>query len=162
PRRGRRPPGLTPTRGAAIAPICGVVPRHRRGMILGVTGSNPGDADLDIEEVLAGELAVLTADVRADPAALARLLHNDFVEFGMSGRISDRAGTVAALAGGTSQPVQACDMRAVRVGPDAVLVTYRARRPDRVTLRSSLWVRLPAGWRLLFHQGTLQPCPPRG
>ena len=40
-------------------------------MILGVTGSNLGEADLDIEEVLAGELALLTPDVRADPAAVA-------------------------------------------------------------------------------------------
>lgn len=126
-------------------------------MIRVVTAEAPRQADLDVDEVVAGELALLTPEVRRDPAAVGRLLHDDFVEFGASGRIWDRAATIAALAAGTSQPVEACDLRAVRVGPEAVLVTYRARRPDRVTLRSSLWVRVPPGWRLLFHQGTLQP-----
>ena len=122
-----------------------------------MTRQDPNLTDLDIDEVLAGELALLAPDVRADPDAVGRLLDHDFAEFGASGRIWDRSGIVAALAHVPSPRVEVFDMRAVRVGPDAVLLTYRAQRPDRVTLRSSLWVRRPAGWRLLFHQGTAQP-----
>ncbi|MEW6472380.1 MAG: hypothetical protein AB1679_08915 [Actinomycetota bacterium] len=55
---------------------------------------------------------------------------------------------------------QAEDVQAIGLGDDVILLTYRARRPDRVSLRSSLWVRGAEGWKLLFHQGTL--CPGSG
>jgi ribonuclease HI len=42
-----------------------------------------------------------------------------------------------------------------RIGPDAILLTYRSTRAGRDALRSSTWIRDDAGtWLLLFHQGT--------
>jgi ribonuclease HI len=44
----------------------------------------------------------------------------------------------------------------VRLGPDAILVTFRSDDQGRRALRSSVWVRdRETGWVLRFHQGTL-------
>jgi ribonuclease HI len=53
-------------------------------------------------------------------------------------------------------PIAASDLRVTRLGPDAILVTFRSDDRGRRALRSSVWVRDPvAGWLLRFHQGTL-------
>jgi hypothetical protein len=46
-------------------------------------------------------------------------------------------------------------MVAVKLSPTVVLLTYRARRPSRVALRSSIWTWSDdTGWLMRFHQGT--------
>jgi ribonuclease HI len=106
--------------------------------------------------VVDGELALLDPDVRGDVAAALRWLHEDFREFGASGTVWDRY-TIAAVFGPGTERVRAEAMRPVRLGPDAVLLTYAARGSQRVSLRTSVWVRTPDGWRLLHHQGTPVP-----
>jgi len=120
--------------------------------------SEADPSDEAVAEVMAKELALLAPAVRSDRAAVASLLHEAFREFGASGRTWDRSRIVDTLAtepGDTA--AEAEEMRAVRLGEDVILLTYRARRPDRVSLRSSLWVHGAVGWQLFFHQGT--PCP---
>ena len=119
------------------------------GMIMGM--------DDDAVEVVGKELSLLRTGVRSSPDAVLGLLHEEFREFGASGRVWDREQIAAALAEGPGPGAEAEDMRPVRLGDDAVLLTYVARRPDRVTLRSSVWVRGTEGWRLFFHQGTVCP-----
>ena len=115
---------------------------------------DPVVTDEELQGVIEKELALLRPATRSNPEAVLGLLHEGFLEFGASGRVWDRAGIVAALAAGPGPGAVAEDMRALRLGTDVVLLTYVARRPDRVSLRSSLWVRDDAGWRLVFHQGT--------
>jgi ribonuclease HI len=111
--------------------------------------------DADERQVIERELALLDPAVRADATRMRTLLHPDFVEFGSSGRVWNRTST-GALTSGTDQPIAASDLRATRLGPDAVLLTYRSDASGRRALRSSVWVRDPvAGWLLRFHQGTL-------
>jgi hypothetical protein len=108
-----------------------------------------------VREVVEKELALLRPAVRADPQAVVGLLHEEFREFGASGRMWNQAQIAASLAAETGDvAAEAEDLQAVRLADGVVLLTYRARRPDRVSLRSSLWVSGPAGWQLLFHQGT--------
>lgn len=126
-------------------------------MIGGVVDSNPSEIGEDVEAVIGNELSLLQPAVRSNPDAVLALLHEDFREFGASGRTWDRAEIAAALAEAPGGGAEAQDMQAVRLAGDVVLVTYIARRPDRASLRTSLWVRDAAGWRLLFHQGTLCP-----
>jgi len=115
--------------------------------------------DRDVAVVIEHELALLRPGVRSSRAAVVELLHEDFREFGASGRMWGRDDIVAALADSPGPGAEAEDLRAVRLGPDVILLTYVARRPDRVTLRSSLWRRDTADgrWRALFHQGTVCP-----
>jgi hypothetical protein len=116
-------------------------------------------------ENLEEELRVLEERL-AMPAAsessesLAALFAPEFREFGSDGRVyADVPALLATLVPGDASPVMLEDFRAVPVGADTMLVTYRAKslpglgwKPS--TLRSSLWVMRTDGWQLVFHQGT--------
>jgi len=111
------------------------------------------DVDVDVATVVQCELALLLPEVRRDPERMRALLHPDFVEYGSSGRVWDR-GSIGSVSADAEQ-ITAADFVARRIGPDAVLLTYRSTRAGRDALRSSTWIRDDAGtWLLLFHQGT--------
>ena len=44
-----------------------------------------------------------------------------------------------------------------RLGPDTILLLWRASTAERSTLRSTLWWRTGGRWRAGFHQGTDEP-----
>ncbi len=117
-----------------------------------VSGSDP-----DVDEVVAKELALLRPDIRADATEVAGLLHDDFREFGASGRVWDRQSVAKALAAEPGDGGEAHDLDAVRLADNVVLLTYATGPPARTALRSSLWVRDGGTWRILFHQGTPSP-----
>ncbi|ASU77190.1 DUF4440 domain-containing protein [Actinopolyspora erythraea] len=117
------------------------------------------DPGTDFEAVVAHELELLDPGVRGDPEAVRALLSEQFTEFGASGRAWDRDTITTAIGSEPSEPITAAALRPVRLGADAVLLTYTAHRGGARTLRSSVWVREDDGWRLLHHQGT--PCPGR-
>ena len=92
---------------------------------------------------------------RRDPAAVARLLAEDFREFGASGRTYDKQTILELLAGEPeSNPITTTDYHLTLISSDAALLTYRATRAALTTLRSSLWVQRGNRWQMLFHQGT--------
>ena len=109
----------------------------------------------DEHEVIRLERVLLDPVVRADAERTRALLHPDFVEFGASGRQWDRS-SISAVTSGIEEPISAAEFRAARLGPDAILLTYRSDASGRRALRSSIWVRVAAGeWLLRFHQGTV-------
>jgi len=119
-----------------------------------VSGTSP---DPDLAQVVAFELQLLDPAVRRSPEAAGALLDPEFREFGAFGRVWDRTTVLEAMAAEDAPPAEATDVAASRVTPDAILVTYTARRGGRTTLRSSLWRRQDGGpWRVYFHQGTVQ------
>ena len=94
--------------------------------------------------------------VRRSRDEVAALLDPEFREFGSSGREWDRKAIIELLAGDEAPPPVAEAFTTTRLAPDVVLLTYRTRRPGRVTLRSSTWRRDADGrWRLIFHQATI-------
>ena len=110
----------------------------------------------------AAEIAVLDAQRTVDVDAIAALLADDFEEIGSGGKHYDRAGVLHALA--SAAPLQAAavqDFSLRRLAPDLALTRFRTvlQRGEHTShsMRSSLWRREPAGWRIVFHQGT--PCP---
>ena len=129
----------------------------------------PADVlDPDSVEVLRGELALLRRAVRAHPDAVLALLHADFTEVGASGRVWDRAGVAEALAAEPPDPaagdelvVRVADLTCTRLSPGVVRVTYTAHAADRITRRSSVWVREGDGpWLMRSHRGTVVPPQP--
>lgn len=107
-------------------------------------------------------------EVRRSPDAVRALLADEFIEFGSSGRVYNKASIVEALAGeSTTEAALVPEVHyfAVQfIALDAVLVTYRSsRRSDatagRITLRSSIWELIDGRWQMLFHQGTVVPSP---
>lgn len=113
--------------------------------------------DKDFDAVIASELKLLDPDVRSNIAAVRALLHQDFREFGASGAVWDRESIVQATSGDTAERIIAEGIRPLRLGPDAIMLTYTARRAHTASLRTSVWVREEGSWRLLHHQGTRLP-----
>jgi hypothetical protein len=115
------------------------------------------------------EECLLRPEVRRDSVACARLLTDDFCEFGSSGTIFTKSQILQALekeALETEPPTHFLidDFRVRILAPDAAFVTYRATRRSETerppsassseSLRSSLWVLRDSRWQILFHQGT--------
>lgn len=107
----------------------------------------------ELAAVVERERLLLEPAVRADRSRVTQLLHPDFVEFGASGRVWDRASIIESLAADPAVSGAATDLVPVRLAENVVLLTYRLNSSG--TLRSSVWVRESgAGWQCRFHQGT--------
>jgi hypothetical protein len=98
--------------------------------------------------------------------AVSVRLADDFLEFGSSGGVYDKAVIIDALALEASDSVplpEVIDFTVKVIAADAVLVLYRSVRysdgatPDKTTLRSSIWKLSDGRWRMFFHQGTIVP-----
>jgi len=86
---------------------------------------------------------------------LEELLDEDFQEIGSSGVVHDRQSVVTALVAEQSAGWWITNFQAKPLSDDVVLVTYVAmRRGGGSSLRSSIWKRTGARWRMTFHQGT--------
>lgn len=89
-----------------------------------------------------------------------RRMDPGYWEIGASGRRYSRAFILESLAG--KPPVFAGDLgweskdHALQpLGADTFLLTYTLHQQERVTRRATIWQSTPAGWRILYHQGTV-------
>lgn len=124
----------------------------------------------DIErELRALEEQLLDPEVRRSTERVSALLAEDFVEFSSAGVVYDRARILEVLQDEAmlEDPVSRSivHFEIVGLGTDVVLTRYRLvrrRSPGESTsqsLRSSVWRRTGAGWRMIFHQGTFVSSP---
>lgn len=113
-----------------------------------------------LEQLAACEERVWDALVRGDRAADAAALDEDFLGVyatGFAGR-DEHAGQLAA--GPTVESYTLSDLRLLHLGPDHVLLAYRATygRPGRsasdAMYVSSVWRRREGGWVNVFSQDT--------
>ncbi|MCC5947262.1 MAG: nuclear transport factor 2 family protein [Nitriliruptoraceae bacterium] len=114
-------------------------------------------ADQRVVEVIRLERELLRPEVRRQPDRVKELLHPDFEEFGASGVVwtaQTIAEHLASHEDRAGDPVVLEQPNATSLGPDAILLTYRATSGRHRSLRSSVWVRQDGTWRMLFHQGT--------
>jgi hypothetical protein len=105
------------------------------------------------------EEELLKPEVRKSVDRLSRLLADEFVEFGSSGRIFDKRQIIEALQKEPSdakKQISLVDFTVRRLAPDVMLVTYRATLPDMPVsrIRSSIWKLIEGRWQMIFHQGT--------
>jgi hypothetical protein len=110
------------------------------------------DLDRHLNEL---ELRIMRPAARSSRQELEELIVEDFVEFGSSGAVYDRATVVSALV--LEQPVAwaISDFKVKLLSPDVALVTYVATMAGRgSSLRCSIWKRSDGRWRMAFHQGT--------
>jgi hypothetical protein len=121
------------------------------------------DGALD-ELLLQLEQQLMDPVFRKDRGRVSALLAEEFREFGASGRVWSREAILDLLASEMPRPASAVEDFAIQhIGPEAVLVTYRAvcaqgeSGVPHASLRSSLWIRSKDGWQVLFHQGTKIP-----
>jgi ribonuclease HI len=112
------------------------------------------DEPSDEDQVVALERSLLTDEVRSDPAAVAAVLDPGWTEVGRSGRVWTREDLLASI-GPLPEPVDLEVLGVDRVADGVLLLRWRAvAGSGPTTLRSSLWVRSPGGWRQRYHQGT--------
>lgn len=121
--------------------------------------------DMELFRVL--ELKLHRPEVRRSPDAVRALLADEFIEFGSSGKVYDKASIIEALvdepAAEAALVPDVLDFAICPIAPDVVLITYRSSRrrvdgtAERVTLRSSIWKLIGGRWQMLFHQGTVVP-----
>lgn len=109
----------------------------------------------DIDRVIALERSLLTDEVRADPAAVAALLHPDWCEVGQSGRLWTRSETLAEI-GPLPTDVRLEMIAADQLDAGTILLIWRSIGDGATAVRSSLWVK-DGDWRQRFHQGTAEP-----
>ena len=111
------------------------------------------------------EQALHEPGVRKDPAALGRLLHQEFLEVGRSGRRYDLQQMFTLLLseepeGAPAPRIHAQDFELQILAPDLALLLYRSAHIDaqmqvhRHSRRSSLWQHVGQVWQMRFHQGT--------
>lgn len=117
-----------------------------------------------VAEAIAGELQLMSPEVRASRALAERLLDPDFAEVGASGRRWDRQSMLAELPamsgaspdGPRPEPV---DLTGVELARGVVQLRYETTFGGRRALRSSIWRKLDetSGWRMFYHQATPVP-----
>lgn len=89
-----------------------------------------------------------------------RMVVDDFWEVGASGRRYGRAYVLDELEKRHSAPHEdvweAKDFHCRQLGQDVYLLTYTLIQDStRTTRRSTIWQRTKAGWKIVFHQGTV-------
>jgi len=119
------------------------------------------DANGLLERLRDLETELHRSETRQNSGRMDSLLHPDFVEVARSGRRYSRSEVLAEFAGGqVLDPIHAQDFALDELAPGIALLTYRSAHTGpagdlfRHTLRSSLWMKTPSGWRIRFHQGT--------
>ena len=110
------------------------------------------------------EERLLSPEVRRSSNVLECLLADDFVEFGGSGRVFDRAAIVRKLAQEFSvRSISLENFILIASAAELAVVSYRAvardtpKHPPRFSLRSSTWIWRDGRWQMRFHQGTREP-----
>ena len=103
---------------------------------------------------------MLTPQARASPEELARLLADDFLEFGSSGRVFDRQQVIATLPLQPKEQFALTEFQVRLLAPTITLAMYRVVRSGEQheapqgSLHSSIWRWAGGRWQMVFHQGT--------
>ena len=113
----------------------------------------------EIDRLRGLEEELLKPEVRRSPLRVGRLLAEEFIEFGSSGRVYDKRQIIESLQQETPDPttrLSLVEFAARRLAPEVVLLTYRTVRDGgpESRLRSSIWRFLEDRWQMVFHQGT--------
>jgi hypothetical protein len=114
--------------------------------------------DGDLAEVEALERRLLDPGTRSSSEALHKLIDDDFIEIGRSGRIWTKSEIVEELLEEQSLEIEMDSVQSRRIGEDVILIIYRSRRVGVAqtadAIRSSIWQRRKKNWQIVFHQGT--------
>jgi glyoxylase I family protein len=105
------------------------------------------------DELLRLESALASRDATGVDGGLDRLIADDLLEIGASGRRWSAADIRPLLATAPAASVMIEDFEVAPLSTDVVLATYRIAG-SRPTARSSIWVRRDGRWVMRFHQGT--------
>lgn len=116
------------------------------------------------EQLLRLEQTLLNPEVRTSFEEFSRLLADDFIEFGSSGRVYDKQHIIEALQYQPETSFSLDGFQARLLATGVALTTYRITRTTTLenvpkhSLHSSIWKFEDGHWQITFHQGTwVQP-----
>jgi hypothetical protein len=99
------------------------------------------------------------AELGTERADFDAMMDPEFWEIGASGRRYSREQVLDVLEQRHREPVEEAwkvvEPRCQQLAADVFLLTYRLTLDGRITQRSTIWHRCPAGWQAVFHQGTV-------
>ena len=93
---------------------------------------------------------------RSDPTRLSLLLHDDFEEFGKSGKRFSKSDIVDEVPTWKYNPIEIHGLECLQLSTEAILLKYKSLSNGVSANRCSVWVNGSNGWQMIFHQGT--PC----
>jgi len=118
----------------------------------------------DLLELLReAELELHQPSVRRDRDRAAALLHESFFEIGRSGQTYDREAILNLMASASEERsgrVSSRDFAVAELAPGVAMLTYKSAvvndngEQERPSMRTSIWILTPSGWKVRFHQGT--------
>ncbi len=105
------------------------------------------------------ETDLLKPEVRSSIEKLDELLTNDFVEYGSSGLIYDKAAILERLPKGVSPSYILNDFEIIVLSENIIQTRFKTDRINldntkTISLRTSLWRKNGNKWQIFFHQGT--------
>lgn len=111
------------------------------------------------EEIIELEKMLLNPSIRRTPSELDKLLSDDFIEFGSSGKIYDKKIVIERLLVENPIDIDATDFVATQLSMDVIQLRFKTqsrRKGGTVSssLRSSIWKKVDSSWQMIFHQGT--------
>ena len=87
------------------------------------------------------------------------MMDGAFWEIGASGRRYSREYVLEVLDARRRDPApdhwETSDFHCAEIAAGNYLLTYTLRQEDRLTRRTSIWRKTDAGWKIVFHQGTI-------
>ena len=101
------------------------------------------------------EKQLLSIEVRTSQSELDKLIAEDFIEFGSSGRIWNKTELLDELP--SQEPLGSAeifDLEVSDLGAEHALVRYLLDLEGAKSLRSSIWRKRSDKWEIIFHQGT--------
>ena len=113
-----------------------------------------------LEELRRREPIFHTPEFGTTVADFDRMMAPHYWEVGASGRRYSREFILRNLTekppvDATSADWKSYDHGLCRLGADTYLLTYTLRQGPRLTRRATIWQSSSAGWRILYHQGTV-------
>jgi hypothetical protein len=121
---------------------------------LGLLKMNRKRELLELEQKLALAGQALSAHEAAE------LIADDFIEFGVSGKVWRKSDIVTAIASWPAIERDVKNFAVTDLGPSTCLVTYESSSSSKGrgawshSLRSSIWRESNGKWQIIFHQGT--------
>ena len=106
------------------------------------------------------ETSLHSAQTRLSETELGKLLSDEFIEIGASGRTFNKKNILKRLPQETSNSIRAGNFKLRELSSGIIQITYHScsqakNQQPRYTLRSSIWRNESSQWKMLFHQGTV-------
>jgi aminoglycoside 6'-N-acetyltransferase len=98
------------------------------------------------------EQSLLDPCVRQSTGQLNKLIADDFLEFGSSGKVYNKQDCIKPDE--TSRKFAVSEFKIKELSKDVTLATYKTTEDGIAALRSSIWKRYDGEWKMIFHQGT--------